>query len=216
MRRYGRLNGFFFGDVEQAADAEGRVDGKAPERFGGLADLELQQIVQEIDRFCQVPQRIAHPVTNRLRYNALIAHRDRADERLVDRLDRPIGFDVYRLQRVARRRVAARRHDDFVRYPRCRGRLFTAGWFGRDRFGLWGDPDRRHDLWRQNITRIGLRRRLGQGFGCRAGGNGRGAGQQKERSNGRSARRAGGPASTKFACVGVIYWTPNRGIIPDP
>src|SRR3546814_489162 len=83
-----QIDGRLFGDVENARDADRRVDREAADRFHSLSYLELEQEVQKIDRLSEIAQGVAKTITDRLRNDPLISLGDRPNESLVDRLDR--------------------------------------------------------------------------------------------------------------------------------
>jgi len=72
------------GDVEQASDADRRVDAEADKRLDRLADLELEEVVGEDHRLVEVAERVAQPGAQRLRHDRLVPHRRRADDSLVE------------------------------------------------------------------------------------------------------------------------------------
>ena len=47
------------GDIEKAADAQSGIEREPRQRLGRLAELELEQIVQEYDRLGQVTEKVA-------------------------------------------------------------------------------------------------------------------------------------------------------------
>src|SRR3546814_6859001 len=81
-----QIDGRLFGDVENARDADRRVDREAADRFHSLSYLELEQEVQKIDRLSEIAQGVAKTITDRLRNAPLISLGDRPNESLVDRL----------------------------------------------------------------------------------------------------------------------------------
>src|SRR3546814_11428281 len=81
-----QIDGRLFGDVENARDADRRVDREAADRFHSLSYLELEQEVQKIDRLSEIAQGVAKTITDRLRNATLISLGDRPNESIVDRL----------------------------------------------------------------------------------------------------------------------------------
>src|SRR3546814_432150 len=116
-----QIDGRLFGDVENARDADRRVDREAADRFHSLSYLELEQEVQKIDRLSEIAQGVAKTITDRLRNAPLISLGDRPNESLVDRLSDLEGLNIHILEWVARRRFASCGHNNFVR--RCFSRI---------------------------------------------------------------------------------------------
>src|SRR3546814_19130405 len=81
-----QIDGRLFGDVENARDADRRVDSEAADRFHSLSYLELEQEVQKIDRLSEIAQSVPKTNTDRLRNAPIISLGARPNESLVDRL----------------------------------------------------------------------------------------------------------------------------------
>ena len=86
--------------IEQAADAQRRVDHEAAKRDAGALAFALQQIVGEGDRFAQIVERVADRAAQRIGQHRAVDLGRRPQEHLFHALVEGEGDPVHRLQRV--------------------------------------------------------------------------------------------------------------------
>ena len=88
------------GDIDEAADADGRVDEEARRRGAGAAEFALEQIVGQDDRGLQVAQEVAHAVFGRIGQRQVIPAGERLQQDFVEELIDLEEISVHRLERI--------------------------------------------------------------------------------------------------------------------
>ena len=114
------------GDVEDAGDADRRIDQEAADRGGGAAGVALHHLVDRRHRLAEIVEHVVHAALRGRRHPVAIEHRERPDgddvDGPVDREDEAVGR-LERIPRLVRAGIAAgaatqqRRRREQRRWP---------------------------------------------------------------------------------------------------